>query len=130
MEWALRWCFCFAGGLTHMHEMSLAENVLQIIEDAAREQAFRRVRTVVLEIGRLSAVETGAMRFCFDAVTRGSLAEGAQLEIIEISGEGCCAACGKTVAMQEQYGLCPECGSPHLQIVAGNQLRVKDLAVE
>lgn len=113
-----------------MHETSLAENVLQIIEDAAREQEFRRVRTVVLEIGRLSAVEAGAMRFCFDAVTRGSIAEGAQLEMIEIPGEGCCMACGATVAMHEQYGLCPECGSPHLKIVAGNQMRVKDLMVE
>lgn len=113
-----------------MHEMSLAENVLNIIEDAAREQNFRCVRTVVLEIGRLSAVEAGAMRFCFDAVTRGSIAEGAQLEIIEIPGEGRCTSCDITVTMQEQYGLCPECGSPHLKIVAGNQMRVKDLMVE
>ena len=40
-----------------MHEMSLAESMLQIIEDAARTQKFRRVRSVVLEIGALAAVE-------------------------------------------------------------------------
>lgn len=113
-----------------MHEMSLAENALQIIEDAARTQNFRRVRTVVLEIGKLAAVEAEAMRFCFDAVTRGSIAEGAQLEIIETPGAGRCQACGMTVAMQEQYGLCPECGSPRLEVVAGNQMRIKDLEVE
>ena len=113
-----------------MHEMSLAESVLQIIEDAAREQNFQRVRTVTLEIGKLAAVEPDAMRFCFDAVTSGSIAEGARLEIIETPGEGHCAACGKTVAMQEQYGLCPECGSACLQVVAGNEMRVKDLEVE
>ncbi len=113
-----------------MHEMSLAESVLQIIEESARTQNFQRVRTVVLEIGALSAVEPDAMRFCFDAVTRGSMAEGALLEIIEMPGEGRCMACGMAVAMQEQYGLCPECGSPRLQIVAGNQMRVKDLEVE
>ena len=112
-----------------MHEMSLAENVLQIIEDAARTQNFRRVRAVVLEIGKLAAVEAEAMHFCFDAVTRGSIAEGAQLEIIETPGAGRCQACGMTVAMQEQYGLCPECGSPQLEIIAGNQMRIKDLEV-
>ena len=112
-----------------MHEMSLAESVLQIIEDAARAQEFRRVRTVVLEIGRLAAVEAEAMRFCFDAVASGSIAEGARLEIFETPGAGHCAACGVTVALQEQYGLCPECGSPRIEIIAGNQMRVKDLEV-
>ena len=113
-----------------MHEMSLAESVLQIIEDAAHTQNFQRVRTVVLEIGALSAVEPDAMRFCFDAVTSGSIAEGAQLEIIETPGAGRCTTCGMTMALQEQYGLCPECGSPLIEIVAGNQMRVKDLEVE
>ena len=113
-----------------MHEMSLAESVLQIIEESARKQNFRRVRAVTLEIGALSAVEPDAMRFCFDAVTGGSIAEGARLEIIETPGAGHCAACGKTVAMQEQYGLCPECGSAGLRVVAGKEMRVKDLEVE
>jgi len=60
-----------------MHEMSLAEGVLQLIEDAAREQNFAKVTTVWLEIGQLSGVEVEAMKFCFDAVTRDSVAAGA-----------------------------------------------------
>lgn len=110
--------------------MSLAENVLQIIEDSARAQNFRRVRSVVLEIGQLAAVEPDAMRFCFDAATKGSIAEGARLEIVETPGTGRCTACGKTVVIQESYDLCPECGSPHLQVVSGDQMRVKNLEVE
>ena len=50
-----------------MHEMSLAMGILQIVEEAAREQRFGRVRSVWLEIGDLAAVEADAMRFCFDA---------------------------------------------------------------
>ena len=113
-----------------MHEMSLAESVLQIIEDASRIQQFHRVRTVVLEIGALAAVEPDAMRFAFDAVMRDTLADGARLELIEMPGQGRCTACSLTVALQEQYGLCPECGSPRIEIVAGRQMRVKDLVVE
>ena len=113
-----------------MHEMSLAESVLQIIEESAKSQHFSRVRSVTLEIGVLAAVEPDAMRFCFDTVICGSIAEGARLEIIETPGEGRCTACGKTVAMQEQYGLCTECGSAYLQVISGNQMRVKDLEVE
>jgi hydrogenase nickel incorporation protein HypA/HybF len=113
-----------------MHEMTLAESVLQIIEDASRTGEFRRVRTVVLEIGTLSAVEPDAMRFCFEDVTRGSMAEGAKLEIVEIPGAGRCEACGTTLQLREPYGLCPECGSPRIEIVSGNKMRVKDLLVE
>ena len=47
--------------------MSLAEGVLAIIEDHARTNGFARVKSVWLEIGQLSGVETEAMRFCFFA---------------------------------------------------------------
>lgn len=113
-----------------MHELSLAENVRQIIEESARAQHFQRVRCVVLEIGQLSSVEPDAMRFCFDAVMAGSIAEGALLQIIETPGEGRCQDCGFCMPMQEIYGLCSSCGSSRLQITAGGVMRVKDLAVE
>lgn len=113
-----------------MHELSLAESVRGIIEEAAREQGFARVRAVRLEIGQLSCVEPEAMRFCFEAAMKGSIAEDARLEIVETAGQGRCNACGKTVPMHEQYGLCPECGSAQLQIVAGDAMRVIDLEVE
>ncbi|MBP8898249.1 MAG: hydrogenase maturation nickel metallochaperone HypA, partial [Sulfuritalea sp.] len=78
-----------------MHEMALAEGVLQLIEDAAREQDFARVSAVWLEIGQLSGVEVEAMKFCFDAVTRDSIAAGATLEIIAVPGTGWCMACAR-----------------------------------
>jgi hydrogenase nickel incorporation protein HypA/HybF len=113
-----------------MHEMSLAESVLQAMEDAARSQHFHKVLAVRLEIGALSGVEPEAMRFCFDAVVRGSLAEGAQLDIIELPGTGWCMACAKTVPMREVFGECPECGSVQMQVTGGTEMRIKDLEVE
>ena len=113
-----------------MHEMSLADSVLQIIEDTARTQDFTRVRRMTLEIGRLAAVEPEAMRFAFDAVMRGTLADGASLEIIEIPGQGQCAGCGATMEMEEAYGLCPQCDGAQLRVVSGDRMRVKYLEVE
>ena len=113
-----------------MHEMSLAEGVLQIIEDAARSQGFVRVKTVILEIGQLAAVESEAIRFCFDAVTHGSIAEGARLEIIDVPGQGWCMKCAATVPVTEQYGVCPACGSHQVQPTGGTEMRVKELEVE
>ena len=113
-----------------MHEMSLAESVLQIIEEAARKQQFGRVRTVVLEIGQLAAVEAEAMRFCFDAVMQGSVAEGAALEIIEVAGAGWCSRCATTVPMDDLVAACPQCGGVPLQPTGGTKMQVKNLEVE
>ncbi len=113
-----------------MHEMSLAEGVLQVIEDYAEKEGYSRVKTVWLEIGRLSGVEVEAMRFCFDAVTRGSLAEGAALEIVETEGQGWCLVCGKTVPLAARYEPCPECGDFQVQVAGGTEMRVKELEVE
>lgn len=112
-----------------MHEMSLAESVLQLIEDAARRDRFNKVSTVWLEIGQLSVVEPEAMAFCFDAVTRNTVADGARLEIITLPGQGWCQACALTVPMTEVFDECPHCGGYPLQVTAGAEMRVKELEV-
>lgn len=112
-----------------MHEMSLAESVLQLMEDAARRDHFTKVTAVWLELGQLSGVEPAAMLYCFDAVTRDSLAQGARLEIITVPGAGWCMACAKTVPMTEVFGECPECGGYPLQVTGGTEMRVKELEV-
>jgi hydrogenase nickel incorporation protein HypA/HybF len=113
-----------------MHEMSLCESILQIIEENAVNQGYQRVTRVWLEIGALSGVEVEAMRFGFDAVTRGSLAEQATLEIIELPGQAWCMQCGKTVSVQQRFDPCPECGSFQLQVNGGEEMRIKELEVE
>src|SRR5262245_18479181 len=102
-----------------MHEMSLAEGVLQLVEDARSRQSFARVLAVHLEVGALAGVEAEALRFCFDAVTRGTVAEGARLEIAAAPGTGSCMGCGGTVELKELYGDCPRCGSAQVQVTGG-----------
>jgi len=113
-----------------VHEMSLAEGVLQMIEDSARTQNFSRVKTVWLEIGQLAAVEVEAIKFCFEAVTRDTVAEGARLEIIETPGQAWCIECDGNVAVTARYDACPVCGSYQIQVTSGDQMRVKELEVE
>ena len=113
-----------------MHEMSLAEGVLQVIEDSARQNGFTQVKTVWLEIGELSGVEVEAMRFCFDAVVKGTLAEGARLEIVATEGQGRCLTCGQTVHIQLRYDPCPLCGGYPVEPVGGLEMKVKELEVE
>jgi len=110
-----------------MHEMSIAESVLGIVEDTARREGFRLVREVRLEIGSLAAVETEALRFCFDAVVRGSVAEGATLAIDTTPGTAWCFDCSATVPLGARGDACPRCGGAVLQVNGGTEMRVKDL---
>lgn len=113
-----------------MHEMSIAEGILQIVEDAAAQQGFKRVTEVRLEIGALSGVEVEALTFCLDVVLKNSIAEGARLELEKVSGRGYCLGCGETVPVNALYDACPKCGSYQVQATGGTEMRVKDLLVE
>jgi hydrogenase nickel incorporation protein HypA/HybF len=113
-----------------MHEMSLCEGVLQILEDHAASQGFTQVKTVWLEIGALSGVDPEAMRFGFDVVTKGTLADGAALEIIDLPGVAWCMQCAKSVSVNARFDACPDCGSYQLQLTGGDEMRIKELEVE
>lgn len=113
-----------------MHELSLALEVLRIAEEASCRQGFRRVRSVWLEIGQLSAVDIEAMRFCLDSVMAGTLADGAALHVIEVPGQGLCFNCEKTVPLAALYDPCPDCGRYPVQATGGCEMRVRELEVE
>lgn len=113
-----------------MHEMSLAQGVLELVEDAAAREGFSRVRTVFVEIGDLSGVEPEALSFCFDAVSRGSLLEGAALEIIRVPGTGRCLECGRETELRAVYDACSHCGAVPVGVTGGTDMRVKELEVD
>jgi len=113
-----------------MHEMSICEGILQVLETEADRQGFNRVKAVWLEIGPLAGVESEALRFCFDAVMRGSLAAEARLEILELTGEGLCLQCGKKVPVRQRFDPCPLCGGFGVRITQGEEMRIKELEVE
>ncbi|MCI4664581.1 MAG: hydrogenase maturation nickel metallochaperone HypA [Neomegalonema sp.] len=112
-----------------MHEMSLCQSIRSAIEEQAESQKFSRVDRVKLEVGPLSGVETDALRFGFDVVMRGSIIEGAKLEIDEPPAAAWCMPCAETVPITQRYDPCPKCGSHQLQVTSGEELRIKELEV-
>jgi hydrogenase nickel incorporation protein HypA/HybF len=108
-----------------MHELGITRSVVAI---CAENSNGARVLRVTLEIGKLSAIMPDAVRFCFDICAKGTVVEGATLEILEIAGKAVCRVCGKNVALTQLVGRCM-CGSNDLQIVAGEELKVKEMEV-
>ena len=80
-----------------MHEMSLCEGIRRVVEQAAASEEIARVTRVRLEIGRFAGVEKPALEFAWEIVMRGSKAEGAALDMIDLPGRALCYDCMETV---------------------------------
>lgn len=110
-----------------MHELSITRSVVEICE---RYAEGGRVTSVTLEIGDLSGVVQEAVEFCFDACTRGTVLEGARLCIERVTARGRCHGCGNEFIVAAYHDLCPACGAFGVELLCGEELRVKELEVE
>ena len=109
-----------------MHELGITRNVVAICAERA---SGARVTRVTLEVGKLSAVMPDALRFCFEICAKGTVVEGAELEIIEIPGRGRCRECADEMVLNQLFGRCL-CGSSNLQLLAGEEFKIKQMEVE
>ncbi len=112
-----------------MHELSLADGVLRLVEAAAVRERFARVATLRLEAGALAGVEVPALRFALEAIAPGTCLDGAQIEIEQPPGSAWCARCAADVLIASRADPCPRCGSYPVTVTGGSALRVLDLLV-
>jgi len=118
-----------AGPEARMHELSICEGLLGILEDVARREGVTRICRIRLRFGALAYVEPQALEFAFEAVTRGTVAEGAELTFEIQPAEAHCEDCGHDFAVERRAVPCPQCGSNRLAIHGGTEMRVMALEV-
>jgi len=115
--------------LSAMHELSLLQNVRDILEAEALKQGFCKVRQVTLEIGELACIEAEALRFGFDVVMKDSLAADAELVIEHLAARGRCRHCHQDMAMDGLQQICQFCGQYGVDILQGDTMKIKELRV-
>jgi hydrogenase nickel incorporation protein HypA/HybF len=108
-----------------MHELGITQEIIDI---AAAKADGARVRRLVIEIGKLSAVLPDAVRFCFEVCREGTLLAEAELEIREPPGLARCRACQGEVVLERPFGQCA-CGCSDLDWLSGDQLRIMEMEV-
>ncbi len=113
-----------------MHEMSLISSLLDMVEKEAKKKGFKKVKAVWLKAGSLAAVEPEALSFCFDALSAGTILEGAKLELIPEAGVAFCKKCNKEVSILRYGEPCPECKSYGLKIISGSSVFIDKMEVE
>jgi len=112
-----------------MHELSLAEGILRLVEQARARDPFERVTHLKLEAGALSGVEISSLRFALEAIATDTCLAQASIEIDEPAATAWCLPCGQSVAIRSRIDPCPQCGGFQLQPTGGTELRVIELLV-
>ena len=113
-----------------MHEMSLAIRVIEIAILEAEKAGARTLDEIEVEVGQLAGVMAEALSFCLDAAARGTRAEGAEIVLIQVPGQGHCPSCQQEVAVAEFPAQCPKCGGFGVKILAGTDLRIRSINID
>ncbi len=92
-----------------MHELSIAQQILENVEREVRKQPVSCVTGVHLRVGRYS-VDKQSLTFCLEAVTMGTLMEGAAIQITDLEEVLNCPDCGPLTEEQVVNGVCSICG--------------------
>jgi len=113
-----------------MHEMAIAEGILDIALDYAARNDAKCVGKISLLLGEMAGVETDALEFCFESLVRGTIAEGAELALHRIPLMGRCHSCGAETHIEHYNFLCPTCKTGQLDIISGREMQVEYLEVD
>lgn len=113
-----------------MHEMGIAQNILDIAVEAAQKEGAIKITRIDLVAGELRGLVPMQLTFCFDIIAQNTIARGAYLNVEEVPVSARCKDCGFDFRVAEYEYLCPKCQSVNVEVTGGSELRVKDIEIE
>lgn len=113
-----------------MHELSITQSILDIARKAAEEHGARRVQSVRIMLGEYSGVVPQCIQYYFDVISKGTIAEGARLDIRRLPVVIRCHRCGRESRIDRRQVRCPLCGSTELKLIQGREFYIESLEVE
>jgi hydrogenase nickel incorporation protein HypA/HybF len=112
-----------------MHELSITQNILNIVGDYAGRAVAQKVTVIHLVVGELTGFVDDSIQFYFDMLSPGTMAEGARLEIQRIPAEVRCRSCGAIFALEGYKWTCPLCGEVGGDVQRGREFRIDSIEV-
>lgn len=107
-----------------MHELSIAQSLLDIVQQEAARHGVSQVVRVGVRVGVYSAVVPSSLTFCWDMIKEGTVAASSELVINQVPLTGLCQDCGHQFTMAGPADDCPQCSSSKVEMVAGRELNV------
>ena len=121
-----------------MHEFSITSQIVQNVLAEAEKRGAKKVTEVNLVIGKLTFLGLDQVRFAYDVITKGTIAEGSKLVIEEQEGFVKCSNCGYQGGFKYEddplYHVpvptlkCPKCSST-VSIAAGKECTIRNIKI-
>lgn len=107
-----------------MHELSIAESILEILNRSVPHEEIGSVRTVNMKVGTMAGVVCESLEFSFKALTSGTLLAGVSLSIERVPFRIHCSDCKRTFPSEYGFSACPLCLGTKTTVVSGMELQV------
>jgi len=113
-----------------MHELSVAQSIINSLERLKTENEFEILRRVKISVGRLSGIDAEALRFALESLRNATLLGSAILEIDEKNIRIKCNICGTETDVQQFEFNCGSCSGSDYDIVSGDTLEISEIEVD
>jgi len=112
-----------------MHELSITQNILNIVTEHARRAGAQKVTAINLVVGELTGFVDDSIQFYFDMLSPETVAAGAKLVIRRIPAKARCRTCGEEYTWQGRNWACPKCSALGGEILCGREFFVDSIEV-
>jgi hydrogenase nickel incorporation protein HypA/HybF len=113
-----------------VHEMSIAQSLIDIVREEMIKNNANIIRTVRLSVGEMSAVVPESLEFCFSILTSKTPLEGVRLIMDIVPLKGYCRECEGIFKIENFIFVCPSCGSGQVEAIEGKDLSIVEMEVE
>lgn len=113
-----------------MHEVSIAEEIKEIVIEKLKEQKAKKIKTINLEIGKMTSVVPEALLFAFEIISKNTPLENAKINIEMVEIKAKCKNCKKVFSLNDFEYLCPFCNKTNLEMISGRELIIKSIEME
>jgi hydrogenase nickel incorporation protein HypA/HybF len=113
-----------------MHELSIAQNIVDIVQQYVPVEAMGDVRSVRVRVGGLSGIVPESLEFSFSAIVAGTPLGSASLNIERVPAVCRCEDCGIEFEVADFVFACPGCSGMHTKLISGSDLQVVDIELE
>jgi hydrogenase nickel incorporation protein HypA/HybF len=112
-----------------MHELSVAQNIIDIVRENVPGSDYRHVNNILLEVGEFSGIVADSLLYCFDVIKTDTEFVNAKMEIKKIPFVLYCISCKTKTSNNSGIRLCGNCGGYDTKIISGTDMKIIEVEV-
>jgi hydrogenase nickel incorporation protein HypA/HybF len=113
-----------------MHELSIAQNIVEIVKENIPEKEQENVKTIFLEVGEFSGIVSDSLQFCFDIVKSETPFGKSVMKIKKIPFVIYCNDCNSETTNNMGIRFCEKCNSNNTGIISGTDMHITGIELE